>query len=179
METTKQPNNNTFWYRMTKFIKLKYDFISIFSTAVPWLFKTASSCLLKAHRQLFLFNGRIDGHHFSCNVKNSLVYVHSSLRTDLKPLNLLSIEPLDVLFGDLRKRVVAFVDEDKHIASFGVVFDFFDPKVYDILKWFRVAEIIDQNNSLSPFVVWFCDASKPLLASCVPDLQLGKMLINH
>lgn len=83
-----------------------------------------------------------------------------------------------LLRNERRFSFIAFVDEAEDPIGWRVLLCLLDPVTSHILEWLRVGGIIDEDDSICAFVVRFGEPSEPLLAGCVPNLQLDKLIVD-
>lgn len=68
--------------------------------------------------------------------------------------------------------------EEHTFKSKLIVGYFSDPKGGNVSEAFFLGDIVDNHDSMSPFVVSPSDGPKPLLASCIPDLQFDNIAVD-
>ena len=73
---------------------------------------------------------------------------------------------------------ITFIPDENLGDSFGRMgLNLLHP-VSDIIKGLFVSAVIDEDDAHSSFVIGLSDGSESLLASCVPNLQFNKLIIN-
>lgn len=55
--------------------------------------------------------------------------------------------------------------------------DLIDPR-FDVVETYRVSDGVSQNDAMRPLIERFRDVSKPLLASCIPDIKCDLSLVE-
>ena len=101
------------------------------------------------------------------------------LSANLEPLYMIFLQELQMLLWYLRDvALVALVDEAEDPIGWRVLLCFLDPVAGHVLERLRIGGIVNEDDSICAFVVRFGESSKPFLASCVPNLQLDKLIID-
>ena len=81
-------------------------------------------------------------------------------------------------FRDYLWRAIWFISEQDNIyVSITVVKGLWDPELFDVFEWTGICDIIDHDDSISPFVVGRGDGSKSFLSGSIPDLELNIFVI--
>lgn len=68
---------------------------------------------------------------------------------------------------------ITFISKKKNFNIFiTVILSFWNPKVFNIFKRWRLSKIVYHDDTISSFIVSWCDGSESLLSGSVPDLEL-------
>lgn len=157
---------------------------------MPWLVRFLFSittffalfpvlCLPNFHAMLISNHFRKYLHHFFGYLNNTLMNPLPSLCTYSEKLNIVLLQESHIIQRNLFIFIVAFVDKAKYVLiTVRILFGLLDPKLLQVLKWFRIVNITDQNNSICSFIIRLGNSSEPLLPSRVPNLQLNKLLTD-
>lgn len=136
-------------------------------------------CLPNLHSMLISNHFRKYLHHLFGYLDNALMNPLPSFCTYSEKLNIVFLQESHIIQRNLFIFIVAFVDKAKDVLiAICILFGFLDPKLLQVLKWFRIVNITDQNNCIGAFIIRFGNSSEPFLPSRVPNLQLNKLLTD-
>lgn len=136
-------------------------------------------CLPNLHSMLISNHFRKYLHHLFGYLDNALMNPLPSLCTYSEKLNIVLLQESHIIQRNLFIFIVAFVDKAKYVLiAVRILLGLLDPKLFQVLKRFRIVNIANQNNCICAFIIRLGNSSEPFLPSSVPNLQLNKLLTD-
>ena len=127
---------------------------------------------------MFKLYFRINLHQFARHILKKLLYVVSSLCTYPYHAYTLILSPSFILsFYIGFESIIAFVCEYKYLFIVTILQCVVNPSIFNIFEAFLVFSIINNYNCMRSIKIGFCDISKPLLPSSIPNLKFNVFLI--
>jgi hypothetical protein len=107
------------------------------------------------------------------------MHIISRFGTYSPKLNAILLQEVHILKWYLLFGVIALIDEAEDVfIIIGILFGFFDPELFQVLEGFRVVNITDQNDGISPFIIGLGNTPESLLSCCIPYLKFDILLID-